>query len=265
MLLPGVVRLAFHALKVLLCVGFLTLSGCNAPSVEPPNVVSPATPAAERVKSPTPTASPAPAIILPPPAPLLTAAGRTLIYEFEVGGRSGYDPRPEAPDARASGITWGIGYDAHQNSPAVIVTDWHGLGERPAQRLAATHPYFGPSAQSHLHEVRDILVAWEIASNVFDQIDVGREFAAAHRLWPGFDNLRPNAQAALISNSFNRGWSTTGAARTEMREMKRLVPFRDYSGIATQLRLSERVWRGTSIYNGLRRRRFAEAALCETP
>lgn len=238
---------------------FLTLSGCKQPATEPPQRASPAVPAAESVMNP------APPMIRTPQAPALTAAGRTLIYEFEVGGKSGYNPRPEAPDARASGVTWGIGYDAHQNGPGVIVQDWQALGPRSAQRLAATHPFVGRSAQAHLSEVRDILVAWQTASDVFDRIDVGREFDAAHRLWPGFDDLRPNAQAALISNGFNRGWSVVGAARAEMREMKRMTPLKDYAGIATQLRRSERVWRGTEIYNGLRRRRYAEAALCETP
>lgn len=267
----------------LILAGFWTLAGCKRALVEPPQGAGPAATAAASVPSPTrrpspgptetrlpdpPAASPLPtsgALIELPPAPGLTAPGRALIYEFEVGGRSGYDPRPEAPDARASGITWGIGYDAHQNAPSVIIADWAGLGKPKADRLAATHPYYGKTAQAHLHEVRDILVAWELASGVFDRIDVGREFAAAHRLWPGFDDLRPNAQAALISNGFNRGWSTTGANRIEMREMKRLVPLKDYAGIAVQLRKSSRVWLNTEIYNGLRRRRYAEAILCETP
>lgn len=253
-------RLVIYALTVL-----LTLSGCKQPLVEAPQTAAPATPVAESVMRPAPTVVPEPIIQTPPAPARLTRAGRELIYEFEVGGRSGYDPRPEAPDARLSGVTWGIGYDGHYNSPGAIVVDWRPLGAVKTARLAAVHPYYGPSAQAHLHEVRDILVIWDLAVDVFDRIDVGREFDAGHRLWPGFDDLRPNAQAALISNGFNRGWSVVGAARAEMREMKRLVPLKDYAGIATQLRKSERVWRGTSVYNGLRRRRFAEATLCETP
>ena len=201
-----------------------------------------------------------------PPAPALSPAGRALIYEFEVGGRSGYNPRPEAPDARASGVTWGIGYDGHQNAPKVITADWQALGDPTAQRLAATHPYYGKSAQAHLHEVHDILVAFGVASDVFDRIDVAREFAAARRAYgPAFDALRPNAQAALISNGFNRGYSTVGANRTELRAIVSLVPSKDYDGMAAQLQTSARVWRGTTIENGMRRRRFAEAALMRTP
>lgn len=205
-------------------------------------------------------------LVEPPPARALSPEGRALIYEFEVGGKSGYDPRPEAPDARFSGVTWGIGYDAHQNSPAVILRDWAALGEVKAKRLAATHPFVGRSAQTHLSSVRDILVAWQIASDVFDHIDVGREFASARRAYgPTFDTLRPNAQAALISIGFNRGYSFVGANRSEMRAVRDLVPKRDYEGMAVQIAASERCWRGTSIYAGMKRRRLAEAALMRKP
>lgn len=266
--------MVIHPIICCLLAGLLTLSGCKRP-VE--LVFPTATPAAESVMSPTPwseptplpepatpTPTPAAAIIGTPDAPLLTDAGRKLIYEFEVGGRAGYVPHPIAPDRRLSGITWGIGYDGHYNSPAMIMSDWRALGEAKAKRLAATHQYYGPSAQAHVREVRDILVAWDLATGLFEKIEVGREFASARR-WAGFEDLRANAQAAVISNGFNRGWSTVGANRAEMREMKRLIPLKDYAGIAHQLRKSERVWRGTEVYNGLRRRRYAEAALCETP
>lgn len=267
--------MALYPIICCLIAGFVTLSGCKRPPVELP-LRLPTTPVAESVPSPalwveptplpelTPSPTPAPAIIGTPDAPLLTDAGRNLIYEFEVGGRSGYNPRPEAPDARLSGVTWGIGYDGHYNSPAIILSDWGALGEAKARRLAAMHPYYGPSAKAHVHEVRDILVAWDLATGLFDKIEIGREFASARR-WEGFEDLRANAQAALISNSFNRGWSTVGANRAEMREIKRLVPLKDYQGMAHQLRKSSRVWIGTEVYNGLRRRRYAEAALMETP
>jgi hypothetical protein len=273
-------------LRLILVAGLLAFSACKpttlvqpppqkqevvqpAVSVEPDSFEAEPTPITVTVPepplaSPSPSAAPA-AIIADPPAVPLTPAGRSLIYEFEVGGRSGYNPHPEAPDARVSGVTWGIGYDAHQNSKAIILQDWLRLGEPVAKRLVATQPYYGASAQAHLKEVRDIIVSWQHASDVFDKIDVTREFASARRLWPGFDRLRPNAQAALISQGFNRGWSTAGANRREMAEMKALVPKRDYEGMAAAERASIRVWKGTSIYNGMVRRRYAEAKLLETP
>lgn len=201
-----------------------------------------------------------------PPAPTdLSPAGYGLIIEFEVGGLSGYNPRPEAPDAIVSGITWGIGYDGHTNSAARILEDWKRLRSEDVARLALIHKYYGRSAQAHLNEVRDILVAWAIANDVFLKIDVAREFASCRRAYKDFDSLRPNAQAALISLTFNRGTSTSGPTRTEMRAIVDLVPKRDYEGIAGQLRAMKRVWRGTAIQRGMERRRDAEAVLVLTP
>jgi hypothetical protein len=188
-----------------------------------------------------------------------------LVIEYEVGGRSDYNQHPEAPDARYSGITQGIGYDDSQNAPAVIIEDWQSLGATNAKRLAATHTYIGRAAQSHLHEVREIVVPWMSAFEVFNKIDVAREWTRAERAMPGFDDLRPNAQAAVISLGFNRGWSFVGDNRREMRAIRDAVPKQDYTEIASQLRKMIRVWVGTDIYNGMKRRRLAEADLVLTP
>lgn len=238
-----------------LCVLAL-IASCDQPLVTAPpqpGVPPTAVPEAQR-----------PLVATPKALPLLSTAGYKLIIEFEVGGRSGYDPHPEAPDARLSGITWGIGYDGHMNTPPVILEDWAPLG-RAAQRLADTHPYYGPTAKSHLHEVHDILIEWARANDVFLRLDVGREFRNARKAFPGFDNLRPNAQAALVSLTFNRGSSMVGDNRREMRAIRDLVPKRDYSGMASQFRQMIRVWRGTSIEHGMTRRRLAEAYLMDTP
>jgi GH24 family phage-related lysozyme (muramidase) len=273
----------------------LALSGCHPePAFAPPPQPSPtakpqilpsdlapdapivtdeAAPKVEPTPPPVVAEADKPTFVLPPPpvmpAParqlLLSSGGRSLVLEYETGGKSGYDPHPEAPDPRLSGVTWGIGYDGHYNSPTVIKMDWAILGSRNVDRLAAMHPYYGRSAQAHLKEVRDITVAWQTATDVFDNVDVAREFANAKRAVPGFEKLRPNAQAAWISLGFNRGWAMSGPNRVEMREMRDLTPKRDYEGIAFQLRKMVHIWRGTSIERGMTRRRIAEAKLMETP
>ncbi len=205
------------------------------------------------------------ALFEPPEVPALSPAGENLIIDFEVGGKSAYSPHPEAPDARFSGITEGVGYDNSQNAPAVILSDWKGLGAPTAKRLANTHSYVGRTAQEHLHEVKDILVPWQTALGVFDKIDVAREWTRAERALPGFDALRPNAQAALISLGFNRGWGMTGDNRREMRAIREAVKQGDYAEIAKQLRIMPRVWAGTEIYHGMYRRRMAEADLVLKP
>lgn len=202
----------------------------------------------------------------PPQVPALSPAGENLIIQFEVGGRSGYNPRPEAPDCRYSGITTALGFDWAMNSPKTAIADWKDIiGDRDARRLAAEHAYTGCTAKKHLHEVIDILTPWEGAIGVFDKIDVARTWAQTARAFPGFEKLRQNAQAALISLVFNRGASMTGDNRREMRAIRAAVPTNNYPEIATQLRLMTRIWRGTDIYNGMLRRRNAEADLVLKP
>lgn len=220
--------------------------------------------------TPTPTPAAAailetekPAIVLPPP-PLLSPAGHALILEFETGGRSGYDPNPEWPGG-ASGVTVGIGYDCGYYSSKVILADWQALDRAPRIRLSYVSGFTGQKARAKREEVRDIFVKWELATDVFDHVDVAREFSSAKRAMPGFEDLRANAQAGIMSLGFNRGWQMSGANRVEMRAIRDLVPSRDYGGMAVQFRKMIRVWTGTSIENGMTRRRYAEANLVETP
>lgn len=216
----------------------------------------------------TPSPTPAPPPFAGPPPPLLSVLGLALIYQYEVGGQRQYErnPHAELPDLRYSGVTVGIGYDLHQYSKQVIMIDWGPRIPAPApSRFAATQPFYGLTAQAPWRQVRDILVPWAAATGVFLDNDVAREFSAAKRAFPKFEGLRSNAQAALIANGFARGYSTAGPNRTEIRVIRDLVPLRDYAGIAAQLRAQERVWRGTSVYKGLRNRVNAEAVLCEIP
>jgi hypothetical protein len=273
-------------------VALAALAGCE-PVVEPPPapepvpqpVIQPADLAPDApilkdedvpkvIASPTPIVpeSEKPAVVLPSPPPLtaagkqllLSSSGRELVLEFETGGRSGYDPHPEWPGG-ASGVTEGIGYDNGYYSRKVILSDWAALKESDRTRLADTAGITGQRARAKRQEVKDIFVQWAIATDVFDRVDVAREYSSAKRAIPGFEDLRPNAQAAWLSLGFNRGWQFSGPNRLEMRAARDLVPSRDYSGMATQFRKMIRVWRGTQIEKGMTRRRIAEAKLLETP
>lgn len=270
----------------------LALAGCQ-PVLEPPPEPSP-TPAPlvepkdlapdapvlkdddvpKVLASPTPfvAESDKPAIVLPSPPPmtavgkqlLLSSGGRELVLEFETGGKSGYDPHPEWPGG-ASGVTVGIGYDCGYYSPKVILSDWAALKLNDRTRLGDASGLTGQRARVRKNEVHDIFVQWAIATDVFDRVDVAREYSSAKRAITGFEDLRPNAQAAWISLGFNRGWQMSGPNRLEMRAARDLVPKRDYEGMATQFRKMIRVWRGTQIEKGMTRRRIAEAKLLETP
>lgn len=239
---------------------------------DPPAVLTEPTPIDPKREEAKPT-------IALPPAPTLTKAGTALliqdrttfelspdghllILDFETGGRSGYNPHPEWPQG-ASGTTIGIGYDCGYASADVIRNDWRALSEYDRTRLAATAGITGTRARAKVAMLQDILVQWNIATTVFDHVDVAREFGSARRAMPGFEDLRPNAQAALISLGFNRGWAMSGPNRVEMRAIRDLVPSANYGGMALQLRKMVHVWTGTAIERGMTRRRLAEAKLME--
>lgn len=203
-----------------------------------------------------------------PPEPTLSTAGLDLIYEFEVGGGKSYYNRylihPEWPGA-ASGVTIGVGYDLGYNSATVIPKDWFALGTATTGRLATAAGITGSRARSILPRYRDISIEWMDADNVFKRTTLSRFYAQTKKAFPGLTELRPNAQAALVSLVFNRGPSMAGESRREMRAIQSLVTKKDYAGIAKQIQLMERLWRGTDVGPGLIRRREAEAKLVLTP
>lgn len=200
-----------------------------------------------------------------PGKPKLTPAGYALIIDCETSGERVYNrnPHPEWP-GEASGVTVGIGYDCGYNDRSVILADWAAL-DRNAQRLASTSGIRGIKAKPKAAELHDILVEWKTALGVFDQVTVTRFWQLTRRTYPGFDDLHPNAQAALVSLTFNRGNDMVGDRRYELRMIRDCVATHDYAGMAYWNRRSCRVWFGTKIFNGMSDRREAEAKLMETP
>jgi hypothetical protein len=158
-------------------------------------------------------------------------------------------------------VTVGVGYDCGYNSAAIIRQDWRRFAQ--CDRLAATAGVIGGAAKARLAALRDIVISWDLAEDVFEEVTVARFFALCVRTFPDFDELHPNAQAALLSLIFNRGNSMAGPRRAEMRAIRELTAARDYAEIARQLRAMKRIWRGTDIEAGIVRRREAEARLME--
>ncbi len=195
---------------------------------------------------------------LPAVAPM-TPAGMQLIVDGE-----GYDLHP-AFGGGQSGIDIALGYDFSTVTVAVAITDWKALPAPAPSRLAATHPYTGKQAIAHLSDVRDISAPRPIGFDVFNHADIPRVDAQCRRIYPGFEDLRPNARSAILSLVYNRGNSLIGSNRLEMRQLIPLIQAKDYQGIADCLRRMTRVWRGTSIAAGMQNRRYAEAKLVLTP
>lgn len=200
------------------------------------------------------------------PKPELSPLGMELILDGETGGKAYYNrnPHPEWPGG-PSGVTWGIGYDATAQSAKLIKQDWEKLRGSDEDRLAATQQYSGQAAKAKLGTVRDILVEWDLAVEVFTEVDLARNWQLCQRTFPGFDSLRPNAQAAILSLVFNRGAALSGPKRKEMRDIRDAVPRKDYRAMADAEISMIRLWVGTDIAAGMRNRRKAEAKLFLTP
>lgn len=199
-----------------------------------------------------------------PNLPSYSEEGFNLIVNEETGGESYYNrnPHPEWPEGN-SGITEGIGYDNSTVSVENILSDWSVLPQNDVERLAATQPYSGSAAKAKLKEVKDILVTWENANIEFKNIDLVRFYLLTQKTFPGFDNLDPKCQFALISLTYNRGNSMIGNSRLEMRNIRTLVNSNniDYKAIALQFRKMIRIWKGTSIEEDMTNRRNDEANL----
>jgi hypothetical protein len=206
----------------------------------------------------------------PPPAPTLSPLGYQHILDYEVGGGEGYYNRflihPEWPKGD-SGITVGVGYDCGYSSAAVIRSDWRRVDE--VDRLAATAGLTGSQAAHVLASVRDMSIPWEVSEDVFKSITIAQEWSLTRRTFPGFDDLRPNAQAALVSMVFNRGSRLAGDSRVDMKRIRELVPSRDYEGMAEALEHTIETmgptWRANGNYAGLSARYLACAKLMREP
>ena len=210
--------------------------------------------------------TPAPALVGLPTVELSPAAEQLIIDQEVGGGQAYYDKFLIHPDwpGGDSGCTIGVGSDLSTLSVANIRSDWHALPAPDLTRLAATQPYHGTPAKTATARVHDIAVPWPIGLDVFDDVDVPRFYQLTRRTFPGFDDLKPNAQGALTSLIFNRGESMVGSKRVQMRAIRDLVPSKDYRGMADQLRAMIPLWQGQSIYQDMKTRRNAEANLMET-
>lgn len=185
-----------------------------------------------------------------------------LVIGFEISSPAYYNRyliRPMWPGAE-SGVTIGVGYDLGHQVPPVIRRDWQ--GHPHTDELEQASGVKGQAARSLASGMKHIETTLRLASDVFEQSTVPRYWQSAVRAFPGIYGLRPCAQGALFSLVYNRGSAMAGSTRQEMRAIRdECVPMRDHQCIADQIRRMERLWIGTTIENGMRRRRHAEADL----
>lgn len=162
-----------------------------------------------------------------------------------------------------SGITIGIGYDLGYHSSKQILEDWSMLSANDLSLLLTAAGKTGAMAQSLLKgntALRSVNIPYETAVKVFLEKSLPRFARAALKIYPGLDQLKPDAVGAIISMVYNRGTSLEGERRKEMKAIVPLVANKDYSGIAAQIEASMRLWIA-SVIPGVATRRVKEAVL----
>ncbi len=208
-----------------------------------------------------------------PPAPVddrsaaCRRAAAALIIRWEITSPARYDRALRFPvwPGGASGVTWGVGYDGGHATRATILDDWARHDHR--MLLSESAGITGLRARTELPRFRVAETPYDYAAEVFETrslVEYERRTDRAFR--SGFDQLRPNACAALVSLVYNRGAAMAGDNRREMRNIRdQCVPAQDYACIAREIRSMSRLWRGTVNEKGLTARRESEALLAETP
>lgn len=196
-----------------------------------------------------------------------------LILQFEIGGsRKYYDKflaRPSWPGG-ASGVTIGIGYDLGYDKN--FEEEWDGkLSKDAIARLKRTKGLTGARARAAISGVRDIIVPWDAAMEVFEEFTLPEYIDQTLDAFPKSEFLPPKAFGALVSLVFNRGpLIDRSDRRKEMRAIREiLLSSKDNEHdivtiglIAQEVRKMSRLWPdNTKSDNDLHDRRHAEADL----
>ena len=193
-----------------------------------------------------------------------SAKALSLILEYEVGGGESYYNKYLKQitwPGGASGPTLGIGIDCGYYTPQEIEHMFNFLQSKQLDALKMSSGKTGQAGKAYTQELKkyNISVTWDQAVQIFDDVTWPKFARLAESAFPELDKLCDNAYGALVSLVFNRGTSMSGSSRSEMRNIRELVPKKDYQGIADNLRNMKRIWEGKGL-DGLLERRDAEAA-----
>ena len=195
---------------------------------------------------------------------MLTPRAIELIINGEIGAIDRYIPHPLWPGGR-SGITIGVGYDLGQHHRNDLADDWDAeLDSKKIFRLARCCLIHGGNAQHLLPGVRDIVIPWDSACRVFENISLPEYERLTQHAFPGCERAPAGVYGALVSLVYNRGGAIDGPGREEMASIRLAIEAGDYPAIPIAIRSMARLWFNTSIEDGMTARREAEAALAES-
>ena len=191
-----------------------------------------------------------------------------LLFDYEVGGGKSYYDKYLSKftwPGGASGPTIGIGVDCGYYTKDELAKIFYFLKSGEIKLIQGASGKTGQSGKEYTKTLREagIVVSWEQAKEIFETLTWPKFAKLAEKAFPGLDKLCDNAYGAIVSLVFNRGSSMTGDSRLEMRNIRDLVPKKNYKGIAKEIRNMKRIWKGKGL-DGLIERREAEAKLVET-
>lgn len=194
----------------------------------------------------------------------LNDKGIKFIVDEETGGQEYYEKvykKTFVWPGGASGPTAMVGIDIGYYTVKEI-DEIFGPISTPAELklIQGGRGLTGTSGKNYTKKLKGITYEWSEAIEIFKRFTLPKFIELTKKAFPGVENLRPDAQTALVSIVFNRGTSMKGDRRAEMRAIRPLVASKDYKGIAAQIRSMKRLWpKG----NGLIGRREREAVLVE--
>jgi GH24 family phage-related lysozyme (muramidase) len=126
----------------------------------------------------------------------------------------------------------------------------------------------GSKAEALCDNFTGIKITINAADDVFYRYTVPNYYKQRTEVFPGIDEFPGEVQGAMLSLVFNRGSSTKGEKRKEMKGIRDLVKNGHHDAqtlgeIARLLREMKRLWEGKGLA-GLIARREAEARMVES-
>jgi hypothetical protein len=185
------------------------------------------------------------------------------IIEFEISSPSTYTSKYRNPTwpGGESGVTIGIGYDLGYNTVSDFRNTWGNyISASDLNLLSKVVGLKGNAAKNKLSSVKQVDIPFETAKSIFYLYTLGRYAKYVRNIYPKAHQLPPDAQGALLSLVFNRGYSLTGDSRREMKNIQNFIDPQNLSKIANEIRSMKRLWPNVK---GLIARRETEALLVE--
>ena len=191
-----------------------------------------------------------------------------LLLKYEVGGGKLYYDKFLSKftwPGGASGPTIAIGVDCAYYTEDELSKIFNFLPKDQVDLIKKSVGKTGDKGKEYTKTLRsaNIVVNWEQALEIFNAIIWPKFTRLTNKTFPQVTELKEDAYGAIVSLVFNRGTKLTGPSRVEMKNIKDLIPKKDYKGIAKQIRKMKRLWEGKGL-DGLLERREEEAVLIES-